>query len=242
MRCCRLPVYAASSETDVPATPGHRVAVRVPRAKTRLHVNPLSPALLATPAAPDWEGLLTDTSRPLHLDLGCAYGEFILALADLDEGFNYVGVDLRERVLDRGRALIARRSQRNVALLSLNIRHPLFLDRLLNGYGGPLTTVSVLFPDPWKKPAEKRRRLLQPELVDAVACVMPSGGRFVTATDNADLAAEMRAPFEADTQRWRNASLAGGFAPGSPFPVATAWESTIGGRASPTYWTHYLRT
>jgi len=71
---------------------------------------------------------------------------------------------------------------------------------------------------------------------------MPSGGRFVTATDNAELALEMRAPFEADTQCWRNADPAGGFAPGSPFPVATAWENTIGGRASPTYWTHYLRT
>ena len=216
--------------------------MRVPRAKTRLHVNPLSPALLATPAAPDWEGLLTDTSRPLHLDLGCAYGEFILALADLDEGVNYAGVDLRERVLDRGRALsAARRSPRNAALLSLNIRHPLFLEHLLTGYSGALSTVTVLFPDPWKKPAEKRRRLLQPELVDAVACVMPRGGRFVTATDNEELALEMQAPFEADPQRWRNAAPSGGFAPGSPFPVATAWESTIGGRASPTYWTHYLR-
>ena len=239
---CRVPVNACSSATDVPAAPT-RVAVRVPRAKTRLHVNPLSPALLATPTAPHWEGLVSDASLPLHLDLGCAYGELVLALADLDAGVNFVGVDLRERVLDRGRALIAaRRTRRNAALLSLNIRHPLFLASLLCGYGGPLSTVSVLFPDPWKKPTERRRRLLQPDLVDAVAGVMPSGGRFVTATDCEELALEMRAPFEADPQRWRNVDPAGGFAPGSPFPVATAWESTVMGRASPTFWTHFQRT
>jgi tRNA (guanine-N7-)-methyltransferase len=124
-----------------------------------------------------------------------------------------------------------------------NIRHECFLSSLLREYGGPLVAVTVLFPDPWKKSHERRRRLLQPSLVREVAEIMPLGGIFVTATDNLELALEMRAPFDSDTHRWRNAAgEGGGFAPCSPFAVVTAWQSTIQGRASPIYWTHFIRT
>ena len=219
--------------------------LRVPRAKTRLHVNPLSPELLCLPPpTPDWPEAVSDASLPLHLDLGCAYGELSLLLAERDGRTNRVGVDLRERPLQRGAALCdeqaARLGRRSAHVLLANARHPLFLQSLLRGYEGPLACVSVLFPDPFgsrSRPQHANRRLLQPELVHAVAEAMAPDGCFVTATDNPEMAEEHAAPFEADRARWR-----GGRVDASPFaPVVTAWEGTVAGRRSPTFWTVYHR-
>ena len=217
--------------------------LRVPRAKTRLHVNPLSPELLGRPLeVPDFQTLFADTCLPLHLDLGCAYGEFCLQLAEQSSSANFLGIDLRDRVLDRARAVAADKGRRrNVAFLSLNIRHPHFLHTLLAEYKGPLVSVTCLFPDPWRQQSERRKRLLQPELASSVAEVMSPGGTFVTATDCLELAIEMRSCFD-DPQRWRNAATdASGFMSQSPFSVRTAWEATVQGRRSPIYWTQHVR-
>lgn len=184
--------------------------------------------------------VLADPTLPLHLDLGCAYGEFALAMAEREAQTNFVGVDLRSRVLERAAAL----RRPNATFLFANARHEAFVPTLLATYPGPLRCVSVLFPDPWAQQRYVRRRLLQPDLVAAVAARMPPGGAFVTATDNAALAAEMRAPFDANQGHWRAAVgvAADGFLADSPFAVPTAWECTVRGRGSRVYWAHFIRS
>jgi len=217
------------------------VQARVPRARTRLHVNPLSPELLLPPAAPHWAALLAQPELPLHLDFGCAYGELVLGLAAALPHRNHAGIELRARVLERASA------QRlpNAAFLFGNARHPDFLQVLLRGYPGPLAVASCLFPDPYAQPRYRRRRLLQPALVEAVAAAMLPGGEFVTATDNLELAEEMAAPFLAASTTWTPAPGAAlnGRVPGSPFPVSTAWQLTVEGRVPPVpvYWAHWTR-
>ena len=103
---------------------------------------------------------------------------------------------------------------------------------------------NVLFPDPWSQARYVRRRLLQPELVAAVAARLAPGGVFVTATDNAELAAEMRQPFVADAATWEpgnSAAAVDGWDGDSPFPVATQWECTVRGRGSRMYWARFVR-
>lgn len=215
---------------------------RVPRARTRLHVNPLSPELLLPPSTPDWPALLALPELPLHLDFGCAYGELVLGLAKREPDRNFVGVELRERVLERASA------QRlpNAAFLFGNARQDQFLEVLLRGYKGPLATASVLFPDPYAQPRYKRRRLLQPSLVSAVAAAMLPGAAFVTVTDNLELAEEMAAPFLAEADTWTPAPGASlnGRVSHSPFPVSTAWQLTVEGRVPPVpiYWAHFVRS
>jgi tRNA (guanine-N7-)-methyltransferase len=248
-RCCSAPA-AADAAPALHAPPPQATAAadaaaaaaalpRVPRARTRLHINPLSAELLQPLPPPEWGRLLREPRLPLHLDLGCAYGEFALALAERAEGTNFVGVDLRERVLARAAAL----ARPNAAFLFANARHEDFLPALLRSYPGALSCVSCLFPDPWAQRRYVRRRLLQPELVAAAAAAMPPGGAFVTATDNGELAEEMRAPFQADGATWRRADGAddAGWAAGSPFAVATQWECTVRGRGSRVYWAHFIR-
>ena len=232
---------AVADGSPADASRASSILPRVPRARTRLHINPLSDELLKALPPPDWLTALRDPYLPLHVDLGCAYGEFAQAMAERNADCNFVGVDLRERVLARAGALRAA----NVVFLFANARADTFLEALLASYPGQLRGVSCLFPDPWTQARYTRRRLLQPALVAAAAERLVPGGAFVTATDNAQLAVEMRAPFLAEPAVWEpgnSAAAADGWDSHSPFPVASQWECTVRGRGSRIYWARYVRT
>ena len=51
-----------------------------------------------------------------------------------------------------------------------------------------LERVFILFPDPWPKARHHKRRLIQPEVLSALARVLKPGGRLRFATDWADYA------------------------------------------------------
>ncbi len=51
-----------------------------------------------------------------------------------------------------------------------------------------LSRVFILFPDPWPKVRHHKRRLMQPDAIEALARVMKPGGRLRFATDWADYA------------------------------------------------------
>ena len=69
-------------------------------ARFRQHVNPLKREL-QVPAEPlDWNVSYEDPSLPLILDIGCGYGRFLLALANKMPGYNGLGLEIREPVVD----------------------------------------------------------------------------------------------------------------------------------------------
>lgn len=211
---------------------------------TRLPGNLFARSLHAVPVAPDWRKLVADPSLPLHLDLGCGYGELVQSLGALDTSRNFVGVDLnpallreRERNAENGGPAGA-----NVAFWSANVRHASFADALLATYPGPLVTVSCIFPNPVIHTPS--RRLLQRDIVNALWRVMPLGAEFVTVTENPELADEMYAFFEG--RGWSTQGT-GRWAPSSPFNARSAWETTVtyrqqfDAKAWPPLWAHWRR-
>ena len=64
----------------------------------------------------------------------------------------------------------------------------------------PVASVSevwVFFPDPWRKPRHRKRRLVSAGFADSVARVLRPGGAWRLATDWADYAWQMRDVLEA---------------------------------------------
>ena len=49
--------------------------------RVRQHVNPLASKFQTPTASPDWESIYTQPNLPLHLDIGCAKGRFVLKMA-----------------------------------------------------------------------------------------------------------------------------------------------------------------
>ena len=130
----------------------------------RQHVNPLSrffqlPLELPAPAA-----LFADPTQPIHLDIGCARGRFLLALAPLQPQGNHLGVEIRRGLVAAAEAERIDRGLGNLSFLFCNAN--ISLEAWLSALPvGQLELVSIQFPDPWFKKKHHKRRVLQPALL-----------------------------------------------------------------------------
>ena len=61
--------------------------------QVRQHVNPLKSQFQVPTQAPDWSEAYRDPSLPMHLDIGCGKGRFILELAAIKPDVNHFGAD-----------------------------------------------------------------------------------------------------------------------------------------------------
>jgi tRNA (guanine-N7-)-methyltransferase len=117
---------------------------------------------------------------PLEVDLGCGDGSFLIGMAREFPERRFLGV---ERLLGRVRKVcrkITRESLPNANVLRLESRYA--VEWLL-----PHNSVSrlhLLCPDPWPKFKHHRRRILQPEFLQAVHDVLVPGGEFLFMTDH----------------------------------------------------------
>lgn len=132
--------------------------------------------------------------QPLHVDLGCGKGRFLLASAAAHPDVNYLGI---ERMLRRIRAVegkIRRKGLPNVRLLRMEARYAMT-------YLVPASSVSVcyvFFPDPWPKQRHHDHRLFGAEFLDALNRTLTGGGVVHVATDHRDYYEECVSQFRRD--------------------------------------------
>ena len=65
----------------------------------RQHVNPLSRNFNETESIPSLTEIFGDPKLNLHLDIGCAAGEFLFDLAQVNTSWNYLGIEIREKLV-----------------------------------------------------------------------------------------------------------------------------------------------
>ena len=163
--------------------------------RVRQHVNPLAKKY-QTPAKPiDWEEIYQNPWQPLHLDIGCARGKFILKMAQLEPEWNFLGVEFREPLVREANQWQSELGLTNLQYLFCNINNS--LPSLLSSLPASiLQRVSIQFPDPWFKTRHAKRRVVQPELVANLAEYMAVGGEVFLQSDMEFLAMEMCARFQ----------------------------------------------
>lgn len=155
--------------------------------RVRQHVNPLSQKYQTSIAPLDWSQIYTRPEQPLHLDLGCARGHFLLKMAQLRPEWNFLGIEIREPLVEQANQQRTELGLTNLCFLSGNANTSL---RSLLGPNS-LQAVTIQFPDPWFKRRHQKRRLVQPPLVvDLAACLRP-GGRIFVQSDIQEVAAEI---------------------------------------------------
>lgn len=209
-----------------------------PIRRVRQHVNPLS-SKYANPAdAPDWQAVLADLQLPLHLDIGCGKGDFVREMADRVPDWNFLGLEIREPLVER--ALIRRdqAEQKNLHFVFCNANNS--LTPLLAGWPGgcPLQVVSIQFPDPWFKKRHQKRRVVQPELVEALAALMPAGAMVWLQSDIEEVCVEMCDRFDESISFARTGT---GWLSESPFPAKTDRERVTQEKGLPVYRAKYNR-
>ena len=200
----------------------------MPRVRVHQHVNPLSPYYRQSPEPIDLAEEFADATRPLHLDIGCARGRFILRMAEVQPEWNFLGVEIREPLVDEANRLADEANLSNLYYAFCNAMF--WLDRLLADIPeGRLEVVTIQFPDPWFKKRHAKRRMVNGELVNSVVGKLAERGRVVVQTDIEFLAKEMFALFRNES-RLIEIEIAE-----NPFPVKTEREKAVEDKDLPVY-------
>jgi tRNA (guanine-N7-)-methyltransferase len=119
---------------------------------------------------------------PVELEIGCGKGRFLVRCAESLPGNHFIGVERANRFF---RVALARAQRRRLLNLRLLRTDALFLARHVLP-SASLTAIHVLFPDPWPKKRHHKRRLFQPEFLEAVERILLAGGQLNVATDHAE--------------------------------------------------------
>lgn len=198
------------------------------RVRVHQHVNPLAPYYRQAPKPVDIERVFADLSKPLLLDVGCARGRFLLRMAEAEPSWNYLGVEIREPLVDEANRLAKEAGLENLHYEFCNAM--LWLDRLLEGIPpGMLQAVTIQFPDPWFKKKHAKRRMVNQEMIDTIAKHLPPSGQVFVQTDIEFLADEMFTLFRKD-ERFEESPVIQ-----NPFPVKTEREKAVEDKDLPVY-------
>ncbi|MBF2021337.1 MAG: tRNA (guanosine(46)-N7)-methyltransferase TrmB [Hydrococcus sp. C42_A2020_068] len=202
------------------------------RVRVRQHVNPLSYKYQTPISPPNWHQVYASVTQPLHLDIGCARGKFLLQMAHLHPQINFLGVEIRQPLVDEANEHRDRMGLTNLHFLFCNINNS--LSPLLESLpAGTLKWVSIQFPDPWFKQRHMKRRVVQSELVDLLATHLVDEGIVFLQSDVESVAIEMRDRFLAHPRfQQQHAEL---WLETNPFPVPTEREIATLAHNKPVY-------
>lgn len=165
------------------------------RVRVRDHVNPFSPAFSVAPEPLNFAEAFANPSLPLHLDLGCALGQFILKMAHIQPETNFLGVDIREQMIERAKRLAAKEEINNLHYQFCNAT--ISIESLLqNMPSGVLQTVTIQFPDPHLKKRLNKRRMVQPRLVEDLSKYCAGGAKIFVQSDIEEVAVDICDKFE----------------------------------------------
>jgi tRNA (guanine-N7-)-methyltransferase len=198
--------------------------------RVRQHVNPLSQKYQSSIDPPDWTKLYQTPTNLLHLDIGCARGQFLLEMAQARPDWNFLGVEIREPLVVRANEARDELGLKNLHYLFCNIN--VSLATLLGSQ--TLAGVTIQFPDPWFKKRHQKRRVAQPELIQTLAQhIQPEGFLFIQ-SDVLDVAEQMRAVISAHPA-FQASSESTPWIHHNPFPIATEREVGVLSEGKPVY-------
>ena len=205
----------------------------MPRVRVHQHVNPLAPFYRQAPKPVDIAAMFADPTLPLLLDIGCARGRFLLRMAEAEPTWNYLGVEIREPLVDEANRLAAEAGLNNVHYAFCNAM--LWLEKLLEGVPKDLLqTVTIQFPDPWFKKKHAKRRMVNEEMVDTIARHLAPSGQVFVQTDIEFLAEEMFDLFRKDV-RFNEVTT-----DANPFSVKTEREKAVEDKDLPVFRSRFV--
>lgn len=164
--------------------------------RVREHVNPLSRKYQTPVQPPVWHEVYANLAQPLHLDIGCGRGRFLLKMAELQPAWNFLGLEIRSPLVEQAIAWRNELGLQNLHYLFCNANNS--LNPLLASLTpGVLQRVSIQFPDPWFKRKHQKRRVVQPEVVESLAQHLSRDGKVFIQSDVQEVAIEMVERFSA---------------------------------------------
>ena len=152
----------------------------------RQHVNPLSSNFKQIEKMPSLSEMFGDSKLNLHLDIGCAAGEFLFDLALVNTSWNYLGIEIREKLVNNAKLKVLEREINNLYFVFGNANN-ILNDAQSKFIIKNLKSISFNFPDPWFKKRHHKRRVIQPKFINILSNSLQKGTLIFIKTDVKDL-------------------------------------------------------
>lgn len=205
--------------------------------RIRQHVNPLARKFQQRVPLPDWSAVYANPKLPFHLDIGCARGRFLLEMAQQYPDWNYLGLEIREALVDEANQCCHRLNLTNLYYVFCNAN--ISLEAVLHSLPpGCLRRVSIQFPDPWFKKKHHKRRVVQSQLVMQLAQSLPPESEVILQSDVEAVEQEMcdrlaeHSAFQRTSPDWL---------PANPLPLPTEREISVMRRGLSVYRAVFVR-
>ena len=131
---------------------------------------------------------LFDDGRPVELEIGCGKGGFLLRRAQARPDLNFVGIEWANKFYKYAADRMSRWGLTNVRIMRTDAKH-FVIHRLSSG---GLAAMHIYHPDPWPKKRHQKRRLFQPDFVEAAVRTLAAGARLAIQTDHAEYFEQIR--------------------------------------------------
>jgi len=152
----------------------------------RQHVNPLSKAFNDIDPLPPLKDIFNDHNKPLHLDMGCGSGDFLMNLAEFNNNWNYIGLEIRKKLVSKSKLKLKEKRINNLFFAFGNAEY--LIEDCIGKYPVDIVkSVSFNFPDPWFKKKHHKRRIIQPQLIHKISQLIAKGGFISIKSDVEEL-------------------------------------------------------
>lgn len=123
-----------------------------------------------------------ENDNPIHIEIGCGKGNFVVGMAQLHPDINYVAIEKVEDVIVIAMEKAQAAELENVRFISIDA------DRLADFFEkGEICRVYLNFSDPWPKKKQWKRRLTHKRFLDIYRSVLSFGDKICFKTDNKPL-------------------------------------------------------
>lgn len=204
------------------------------RVRVHQHVNPLAPYFRFTPEPIALSEIFSDETKPLFVDIGSARGRFILKMAESDDTRNYLGIEIRQALVDEANRIAKEKNLENLHYVFCNAM--ISIGKLFEKVPeGLVQNITIQFPDPWFKKKHAKRRMVTPELAKDVVRILSPGGTLFIQTDVDFLADEMFAVFREFSELEEIPTDE------NPMPFKTEREEAVEQRDLPVFRTRFVK-
>ena len=157
---------------------------------------------------------------PRVLEIGFGMGQSLVAMAEAAPDTNFVGIEVHKPGVGR---LLHAMAENNVSNIRVYCHDAVEVLRDCIAESS-LDTVQIFFPDPWHKKRHHKRRLIQPQFVEALRSRLKPGGTLHLATDWENYAEQMMEVLSA-AEGYTNTCAPGEYAPRPAHRPLTKFEA-----------------
>ncbi len=121
-------------------------------------------------------------SNPIHIEIGCGKGDFIVELSRRNPNINYIAIEKEKDVIVLALEKALAAGTANVVYCNS------YAENLAEFFAkGEVERIYLNFSDPWKKSRHAKRRLTSPQFLQSYKDILPPHGSIFFKTDNRPL-------------------------------------------------------